>query len=302
MGDRFIVARRTDLACEAHELTKSTSGLDKIDGVTAIQQEKSGFTVTKVTIENDAGARAVGKSVGEYITVDIGAFLRREEDAFANAVTTVAAELRGLTHIGKDSCVLVVGLGNDCITPDAIGPLTVKNIMVTRHAKQQLPEYFGSFRSVAALRVGVLGTTGIESSELVCSAVESIKPELVIAVDALASRRLDRLCSTVQLSNSGIIPGSGIGNSRGALNEATLGVPVIAVGVPTVVDAATLTADLIEECGIEPPDKLGELSGVIVTPKEIDQRVSDISKLIGYAVNVSLHDGITIEDVDMFLS
>lgn len=296
------VSIRTDLACEAHELTKSAVNLDKIDGVTAVRLERGGFNVTKVTVENENGAQSIGKPIGTYTTVDIGALLRREEDAFLNAVHIIADSLRELIPDNAESSVLVAGLGNDSITPDAIGPLTVKNVMVTRHVKEKLPEYFGSYRSVSALRPGVLGTTGIESGELIRSAAENVKPDMIIAVDALASRRLDRLCSTVQISDSGITPGSGIGNSRNALNEDTLGVPVIAVGVPTVVDAATLAIDLMEERGLDAPDSLNELSGVIVTPKEIDQRVSDISKLVGYAINIALHDDLTIEDVDMFLS
>jgi len=296
------VSIRTDLAFEAHELTKSAVNLDKIDGVTAVRLERGGFNVTKVTVENENGAQSIGKPIGTYTTVDIGALLRREEDAFINAVHIIADSLRELIPDNAESSVLVAGLGNDSITPDAIGPLTVKNVMVTRHVKEKLPEYFGSYRSVSALRPGVLGTTGIESGELIRSAAENVKPDMIIAVDALASRRLDRLCSTVQISDSGITPGSGIGNSRNALNKDTLGVPVIAVGVPTVVDAATLAIDLMEERGLDAPDSLNELSGVIVTPKEIDQRVSDISKLVGYAINIALHDDLTIEDVDMFLS
>jgi len=289
---------RTDLACEAHELTKSTGNLDRIDGVTATIQDKNGFHVTKVVVENDNGANAIDKPIGTYITVDIGAFLRREEDAFIRAVHTVAHELRDLMNINDDSSVLVAGLGNDSITPDSIGPFTVKNTMVTRHVKAQLPEYFGSFRSVAAIVPGVLGTTGIESSELVRTTAENIKPDVVIVIDALASRKLERLCSTVQLSDSGITPGSGIGNARNALNSTTLRVPVIAIGVPTVVDAATLVSDLLND-QYEVPESL---KNVIVTPKEIDKNASDISKLIGYAINISLHPNLTIEDVDMFLS
>jgi spore protease len=177
--------------------------------------------------------------------------------------------------------------------------------MVTRHLVEKVPEYFGSFRRVSAVQSGVLGTTGIESAELIKAVADEVKPDVIIAVDALASRKMSRVCKTVQITDTGIVPGSGIGNRRATLCKQTMGIPVIAMGVPTVVDAATLAADLMETAGMgeKSPDAFGK-SGreMIVTPKEIDVYIEDISKLLGYAINLALHEGLTQNDVTMFLS
>ena len=192
---------------------------------------------------------------------------------------------------------LVVGLGNRGITPDAIGPETVDRIMVTRHLKQRLPDDFAAFQPVSAVCSGVLGTTGIESSALVHAIVEKVHPSLVIAVDALASRAPDRLCRSVQIADTGIVPGSGVGNARSALTKDVLGVPVVAVGVPTVVDARTLCAGLSGAETVLPED-----TELFVTPRDIDSRVRDSARLVGYAIDLALHDGLTVEDIDMFLA
>jgi len=303
---------RTDLALEATELWREANG-DKppLPGVEYNEETSGGFRVTTVRVLDERGAAEIGKPVGSYITVELDALIRREENAFADAVRLVSDKLRRLLSAANGdnanttasvSC-LVAGLGNEAITPDAIGPQTLKSVMVTRHLKQQLPDVFSAFREVSAIRAGVLGTTGLESASVVAALAETIKPGAVIAVDALASRRTDRLCRTVQMSDTGITPGSGVGNRRAALNSGTLGVPVIAIGVPTVVDAATLTIELAEKSGVAIPENadFGETGKMIVTPREIDSNVHDISKLVGYAINLALHDGLTIEDVDMFL-
>ena len=170
---------------------------------------------------------------------------------------------------------------------------------------EQVPEHFGHFRPVAALAAGVLANTGVESSELARAVVARIQPSCVIAIDALASRSLSRLCSTIQLTDTGISPGSGVGNHRSALNRDTLGIPVIALGVPTVVDAATLCADVLEEAGREDlePETLGSAGrGLMVTPRDIDQSVADLSKVIGYGINLALHDHLTLADIEMLLN
>ena len=175
----------------------------------------------------------------------------------------------------------------------------------TRHLVEQVPEHFGSFRPVAALAAGVLGTTGVESGELVRAVVEKIRPACVVVVDALASRSLSRVCTTVQLADTGIVPGSGVGNARFALNQETLGVPVIAVGVPTVVDAATLASDVLAQAGrddLDPEALRGAGDGLLVTPRDIDARVADLAKVIGYGINLALQPGLTIADIDLFLS
>ena len=291
---------RTDLAMEAEALRQA----DAIpSGVRAVRQRRGSFYITTVEVLNARGEAALGKPVGTYVTLELDAYLRREENAFSEAAELLADELRALLHLNRGELCLVVGLGNRDITPDAIGPDTVDCVMVTRHLTSRLPEAFGSFRPVSAVCSGVLGTTGIESSDLVRAIVDRLRPSAVIAVDALASREPQRLCRTVQLSDTGIIPGSGVGNARQALNRETLGVPVVAVGVPTVVDAATLTLDLAASAGADISGvDFGEAGAMIVTPREIDKNVRDTAKLIGYALNLALHDGLRVEDVDMFLS
>ena len=301
-----MLKRRTDLALEAKELwAESAEKETKLEGVRARDSLREGYQVTTVDILDEQGASSLGKPVGSYVTVQLDALARREEDAFGRAARAIAAELNGLLKLPEEATCLVVGLGNRAITPDAIGPGVADHTMVTRHLVEQAPEHFGSFRPVAALAAGVLGTTGVESGELVKAVAEKIRPGYIIAVDALASRSMDRVCTTVQLANTGIVPGSGVGNHRAALNRETLGVPVIAVGVPTVVDAGTLAADILAEAGqegLDPEALAGAGDGLMVTPRDIDQRVADLVKVIGYGINLALQPGLTIEDVDLFLS
>ena len=301
-----MLKRRTDLALEAKELwTESAEKETKLEGVRARDSLREGYQVTTVDILDEQGASSLGKPVGSYVTVQLDALARREEDAFGRAARAIAAELNGLLKLPEEATCLVVGLGNRAITPDAIGPGVADHTMVTRHLVEQAPEHFGSFRPVAALAAGVLGTTGVESGELVKAVAEKIRPGCIIAVDALASRSMDLVCTTVQLANTGIVPGSGVGNHRAALNRETLGVPVIAVGVPTVVDAGTLAADILAEAGqegLDPEALAGAGEGLMVTPRDIDQRVADLVKVIGYGINLALQPGLTIEDVDLFLS
>jgi spore protease len=296
---------RTDLALEARELWQEQMGeTTKLQGVKASHQERDGFVLDVVEILDEEGEKALGKPVGSYVTLELDALVRREENAFARAAGVLADELRRTLSLQPDESVLVAGLGNPDITPDAVGPGTVDYVMVTRHLKESMPKDFEAFRSVSAFRSGVLGTTGLESARLISAVTELSSPARIIAVDALAARKMDRLCRTIQLSNTGIVPGSGVGNRREALNRETLGVPVIAVGVPTVVDAATLAMDLAEQAGVKDldRDKLAGGGDMIVTPRDIDRSVRDACKLIGYAIDLALHDGLTIEDVDMFLS
>ena len=195
--------------------------------------------------------------------------------------------------------MLVAGLGNRAITPDAVGPKVHEHILVTRHLVAQMPEQFGMLRPVASVAAEVLGTTGVESGEVVKAVCEKIHPACVIAVDALASRSLDRLCRTVQLADTGITPGSGVGNHRFGLNRDSLGVPVIAIGVPTVVGGATLAADLL---GTEEVPELGDGRDLLVTPKDIDSQVADLSKIIGYGIDLALQPGMELTDLELLLS
>lgn len=301
-----MLQRRTDLAVEAQALwSESAERETKLEGVRARDTVREGFRVTTVEILDAQGAEALGKPIGKYVTLELDGLMRREEDAFGRAARALGAELREMLDLREGDPALVVGLGNRAITPDAIGPIAAEHTLVTRHLVEQVPEHFGAFRPVAALAAGVLGTTGVESGELARAVADHIKPACVIAVDALASRSMDKVCRTVQLADTGIVPGSGVGNHRAALNQETLGVPVIAIGVPTVVDAATLAADVLAGAGkgeVDPAALAGVGSDLMVTPRDIDQRVADMGKVIGYGIDLALHTGLSIEDVELFLS
>ena len=298
-----MFAKRTDLALEARELWQESAGkTTRLAGVKATKRKQEGYPVTRVDILDQRGEEALGKPRGTYLTVDLTTFWQRREDFFQRAVRAVGAPLKEL--VPTEGPVLVVGLGNRAMTPDAVGPLAADHVLVTRHLISAMPRQFSGFRPVSVLRTGVLGTTGVESAESVRGLAAEVKPACVIAVDALASRRTGRVCAAVQLSDTGIIPGSGVGNHRSPLNAGTLGVPVIAIGVPTVVDSATLAADLLEESGITDYDAEAlqkSRQNLMVTPRDIDQQVRDLGKVIGYGINWALQD-LVIDEMNALLS
>lgn len=266
---------RTDLAAE--DLPQDGG---ELPGVQSRVYDKNGFRVTDVEILDKRGEDALCKPIGKYITMDLASFFRREEDSFSNAAELLAQCMLQLLPLSPEDSVLVAGLGNPAITPDAVGPETAAGTLATRHLKAQMPEEFSMFRPVSVCQTGVLGTTGMESSELVQAIYRAVRPSAIVVIDALAARSSEKLCRTVQLTDSGIVPGSGVGNDRAELSRRVLGVPVMAVGVPTVVDA-------------------GE--GLIVTPREIDKYVKDAGKLIAYALNLAFHPSLTVSDIDMFV-
>ena len=298
-----MFAKRTDLALEARELwQESAQRTSRLSGVKATKSKLEGYGLTRVDILDAQGEEALGKPAGCYLTIDLTTFWQRKADFFPRAVRAVGTQLRAM--VPAEGPVLVVGLGNAAMTPDAVGPLTADSVLVTRHLISAMPRQFAGFRPVSVVRTGVLGTTGVESAEAVAGVAEQVQPAAIIAVDALASRRRERVCATVQLSDTGITPGSGVGNHRAALNRETLGVPVIAVGIPTVVDAATLAADLLEEAGVEhiDADRLRQGQGnMMVTSRDIDAQVRDLSKVVGYGINWALQD-LDVEDITALLS
>ena len=298
-----MFAKRTDLALEARELwQESAQRTSRLSGVKATKSKLEGYGLTRVDILDARGEEALGKPAGSYLTIDLTTFWQRKADFFPRAVRAVGTQLRAM--VPQEGPVLVVGLGNAAMTPDAVGPLTADSVLVTRHLISAMPRQFAGFRPVSVVRTGVLGTTGVESAEAVAGVAQQVRPAAIIAVDALASRRRERVCATVQLSDTGITPGSGVGNHRAALNRETLGVPVIAVGIPTVVDAATLAADLLEEAGVEhiDADRLRQGQGnMMVTPRDIDAQVRDLSKVVGYGINWALQD-LDVEDITALLS
>ena len=295
--------KRTDLALEAKEIwQESAEKTTKLSGVKARKRTVEGYPVTRVEILDEEGESALGKPKGTYLTVDLSSFWNRGTAFFERAVRTVGSQLKPL--LPEQGPVLIVGLGNAAMTPDAIGPLAADSILVTRHLISAMPRHFSGFRPVSVFRTGVLGTTGVESAEAVRGLAAEVQPSAIIAIDALASRRTGRVCTTVQISDTGIIPGSGVGNHRAALNAETLGVPVFSIGVPTVVDAATLAADLLEESGMTEIDEEKLRNGqqnLMVTPRDIDAQVRDLAKVIGYGINWALQD-LEIEEINALLS
>lgn len=294
------MAFRTDLAVEAIENHKSAAALPH---VRQSDRMLEGFAIHEVRILSEDAAREIGKPQGRYLTLELDALIRREEDAFPRACKALSTLLRELLPHPNDGPVLIAGLGNRMITPDAIGPQTADHVIATRHLVAQSPAIFADWRPVSALAPGVLGQTGVETGEVICGVLDRVRPAAVIAVDALAAGRLSRLLHTVQLADTGITPGAGVGNARAALNKETLGVPVIAVGVPTVVDGATLAHEISSQLGQPACEALDDLSQpVMITTRDIDREVADISRMIGYAVNMALHPHLSVADIDLHLS
>jgi len=297
--------RKVDLALEAKELAESSAEqTSHLPGVEAEEDRVFGIPLTRVKILDQRGEEALGKPKGTYLTLDLPS-LPREREEILRTARAVAAALEELPSLPEQGLVLVAGLGNRRVTPDAIGPKTTDALLVTRHLVEDLPEQFSGLRPVAALAAGVTGTTGMESSEIIGAVVKKLKPVCLIAVDALAARRQERVCRTIQVSDTGIIPGSGVGNARTALDQERLGIPVIALGIPTVVDAGTLCLDLLEEAGehaFDPSIFRPEGAEWFVTPRNVDNQVEILSKVLGLGISTALHVDFSVEDVDNWLS
>ena len=237
---------RTDLALEAREMyNESNSG--EIDGIEGEEYIDKNIKVSVVKIVNENGAKKIGKPQGTYITLEFGEFVYYDGQRIIELSQVMAKELSKLINLNEEQTALVVGLGNWNITADAVGPQVVEKIMVSRHLKEYVPDEIDEgVRPVCALAPGVLGLTGMETSEIIKGVVDRVKPSLILCIDALASRRTQRVNRTIQIGDTGIAPGAGVGNRRAELSEKTLGIPVIAIGVPTVVDAGTVANDTID--------------------------------------------------------
>ena len=276
-----------DLAVESVEqLEKEPAGVVKR------QYSKEGVTVTEVVVRDEKTADELKKAVGNYVTIDLTPFQSVSVN-FEGELSVVAEELQKL--LPREGLVLVAGLGNEQITPDAVGPKTAAGVLATRHVTEGSNQIEGlsDLRPVAVMAPGVLGQTGIETAEFIRSVCDRIKPSAVIAVDALASGSIHRLGTTVQLTNTGISPGSGVQNKRKALNRDALGVPVVALGIPTVVDAASVVVRAPAEENPEPE----KLSGCMVTPREIDVIIDKASSMLALAINKALQPGLSVEDI-----
>ncbi len=275
---------RTDLALETVAAAK-----EEVPGIRQEKREGAGCTVTEITVESDMAGIRIGKSKGIYVTVETDR-ANADSDEFEEAVYAMAEEIGRLLPPSGE--ILVLGLGNNDITPDALGPKAISRILATRHLPTELGEEnpFSSLRPVCALAPGVLGQTGIEVAEIARSLCDRIKPAGVIAVDALACADIKRLGRTVQITDTGISPGSGVQNKRKEISKATLGVPVVALGVPTVVDMHTIAENI---SGKAPgPD----MPNMIVTPRDIDKLIERMSKFVGFAINKALFPEMTVED------
>lgn len=322
---------RTDLIVEAKEMyTKEHRDEKDIDGIEVIEESEKDIKVTTVKVKNEEGAKKIGKPQGNYITIDIPKFTAYDGDTMDD-VSKVLAEILGrLVNIETEKIALVVGLGNRKVTPDALGPKVTEKIMVTRHLQTVMPEAIDdSVRPVCSIAPGVLGITGIETSEIIKAVVDKVKPDLVICIDALAARRIERVNTTIQIGDTGIAPGAGVGNNRMKINEESLGVKVIAIGVPTVVDAVTIANDSIDlvidslingtSSGNEFYKMLKSLDksekgalirevlsseafgDMIVTPKDIDLVIDSLSKIIANGINMAVQPNMNMEDINKFM-
>jgi spore protease len=321
---------RTDLAIEAREFYNKQENKGDIPGVLVDVEKQQDITVTRVKVVEEVGARIIGKPRGNYITIEVPKLRDNDKDFHDEVGRSLAKEIASIVKLNDQSVILVVGLGNWNVTPDALGPRVVDHLLVTRHIKEYVPDQIEEgVRSVCAVAPGVLGITGIETSEIIRGIVDRVKPDLVIAIDALASRKMERVSTTIQLADTGINPGSGVGNNRKELSFESMGVPVVAVGVPTVVDAATMASDTIDmviDSLIEESPKNGEFynmlkemdrtekyklitevlspnyGNLMVTPKEIDRLIDDIAVVIANGLNLALHPSIGPEDIDRYIN
>ena len=314
---------RTDMAIERRDLYQKANKVKETPGIQVSQEQvNKDISISRVEVQDEQGEQAIGKPIGNYITIDIKNLKIATEEEITKAGEVVTKELKALMQplVQEKEDILVVGLGNVYVTPDSLGPSVIKDIDITRHLIEHLPQYVDeNTRPVSAISPGVLGTTGIETQEILTGIIEKVKPKLVIVIDALASRSIERISSTIQLADTGIVPGAGVGNKRKELTKQTLGIPVIAIGIPTVVEAATIAADSLdlvfqkmqEEAEkivtdgeklytifkeITEEDKYNMIKEVllpkdynfIVTPKEIDELIKTMSSIVARGINASL--------------
>ncbi len=314
-----------DLAVEAREIVRGQTG-QEIPGCIMDKETYDNATVTIVRIVEKYAEEIMGKPQGTYVTIEAPVIRENNRQAHQDVAEVLGKQLAALFNLPEHANVLVVGLGNWNATPDALGPKVVGMTLVTRHMYNYAPqEIRAGMRSVSALSPGVLGLTGIETAEIIKGVVDKVQPELVVAVDALASRSVERIGTTIQLADTGIAPGSGVGNKRVGINKESMGVPVIAIGVPTVVPAAIIAGEtldrLLEQTKNNPqlqaiyqnmnsdafqpivnavlqPYTSGQL---MVTPKEIDALIQNTAKIIAGGISLALHPSISAEEYSLYL-
>ena len=306
---------RTDMANERRDIYKSTNKLEEIDGIESEMQDvDENLKIERVLITNENGEKAVGKPKGTYVTIDIKNLKIAQDEEIQKASDLLTQELEKILekHITRKDEILVVGLGNIYVTPDSLGPKVINEIDITRHIKKYMPEVLDeNARNVCGIAPGVLGTTGMETLEILKGIVQNVKPKLVIVIDSLASRSIERISSSLQISDTGIVPGAGVGNTRAELSEETLEIPVIAIGIPTVVELATLVSDGIDIFinrlqdkaqsndylnKLQQEDKYEEVKdalnvgeyNMIVTPKEIDDLIENMKDVVARGINQTI--------------
>ena len=307
---------RTDLALERRDIYQKANKLNQIDGVESTEEEiNDNIKVSRVKITNSKGEEALGKPIGIYVTIDVKKLKMAGEEEIQKTSEVLTDELKKIVemHVNNQEDILIVGLGNIYVTPDALGPKVINEIDVTRHIIKYLPQYVDEgTRPVSAISPGVLGTTGIETVEILKGIVENIHPKLLIVIDALASRSIERISSTIQISDTGIVPGAGVGNTREEISENSLGIPVVSIGIPTVVELATLVSDGIDifidrlqekaESNeylnkLQQNDKYEEVKealnvgdyNMIVTPKEIDDLIENMKDIVARGINFAVN-------------
>ena len=304
---------RTDLTIERSEIYKEKNHSENIDGIIIEKNKKNNTQITRVFVTNENGEKAIDKPIGDYITVDIDKVRGIDSQRIEEIANVVAEELKKIIkkHIKDNQEILVVGLGNIYVTPDALGPKVVPELEVTRHILRYMPELISKdARSVAAIAPGVLGITGIETAEVIKGIVDNIHPKLLIVIDALAAKSIQRISSSIQISDTGIVPGGGVENKRKEISQRTLGIPVIAMGIPTVVESAVLVNDCLDLFitklqndaqsnqylnKIKDEDNYEEIKealvpndyNMIVTPKEIDELIENMKEIIAMGINIA---------------
>ena len=305
---------RTDLAIERNDIYKRQNNLEQIEGIEVEEEQKQGIKISRVNIINENGEKAIGKPVGIYTTLDIDKMKGVTDERIDEIANIVADELRPIIakHINDTEDILIVGLGNIYVTPDALGPKVVPEIEVTRHILEYMPNLMPKCtRPVSAVSPGVLGITGIETMEILKGIVDNVKPKMLIVIDALASKSVERISSSIQIADTGIVPGAGVNNTRKEISKKTLGLPVIAVGIPTVVDLASITNDCIDIFinnlqqkamsnetlnNLKAKDNYEEIKealnvgdyNMIVTPKEIDELIENMKDVVSKGINMAL--------------
>ncbi len=320
---------RTDLAMEAREMAQQQNQMEIPGVITETVTPDEDITITRVEVVSLIGEENIGKPRGNYITLEVPGISDRDAIYEEQVKQHLANEIRRLVQLNDNSVILVIGLGNWNVTPDAVGPKVVEKVLITRHIFEYLPDQVDErMRQICAAAPGVLGITGIETGEIVKGIVDRVKPDLVIAIDALASRKTNRIGSTIQVADTGINPGSGVGNKRMGLTKETLGVPTLAIGVPTVVYAHTIGRDALEMLINEFSEQdhennefyrmmntldeehldrlLGEvltegLGDLVVTPKEVDILIDDAAGIIADGINLAIHNGLSLDDVNRYL-